>query len=143
MTDCDASLNELFPFSTSTAPFATTAESLGFIVRADDPRRYVVACAGAPICASAHIAARAIGPVIAACAASYLDGSFKIHVSGCAKGCAHPAKAALTVVGTATSCALVADGSARDTPFMFAAANELPAVVAGIVRDRRRETDHV
>ena len=125
------------------APFATAAESLGFVVRADDPRRYVVACAGAPICASAHIAARAIGPVIAACAEPYLDGSFKIHVSGCAKGCAHPAKAALTIVGTATGCALVADGSARDTPFMFAAANELPAVVADIVRDRRREADHV
>ncbi len=125
------------------APFATAAESLGFVVRADDPRRYVVACAGAPICASAHIAARAIGPVIAACAEPYLDGSFKIHVSGCAKGCAHPAKAALTIVGMATGCALVADGSARDTPFMFAAANELPAVVADIVRDRRREADHV
>ena len=42
--------------------FAAAAEALGFIVRADDPRRHVVACAGAPICASAHIAARAIAP---------------------------------------------------------------------------------
>ena len=42
--------------------FVTDAERLGFIVRADDPRRHVVACAGAPICSSAHIAARAIAP---------------------------------------------------------------------------------
>ena len=40
--------------------FAAAAEALGFIVRADDPRRHVIACAGAPICASADIAARAL-----------------------------------------------------------------------------------
>jgi precorrin-3B synthase len=125
------------------APFASAAENLGFIRRPDDPRRYVVACAGAPICSSAHIAARAIGPVIAATSAPYLDGSFKIHVSGCTKGCAHPVAAALTIVGTANGCALVADGSARDTAFMIAAANELPATVAGIVRGRKREIRHV
>ena len=124
------------------APFATAAENLGFIVHADDSRRHVVACAGAPICASAHIAARAIGPVIAATAGPYLDGSFKIHVSGCTKGCAHPAPAALTIVGTATGCALVADGTARDTPFMTTAADQLPATVAHFVRDRRRESDY-
>ena len=43
--------------------------TLGFITRADDPRRHVIACAGAPICASAHIAARAIAPRIAEIAA--------------------------------------------------------------------------
>jgi len=125
------------------APFVAAAENLGFIVRADDPRRHVVACAGAPICAAAHIAARAIGPAVAATAAPYLDGSFKIHVSGCAKGCAHPAPAALTIVGTPEGCALVAEGSARDTPFMTTAANELPATVAGLVRDLKREASHV
>ena len=124
------------------APFATAAENLGFIVHADDSRRHVVACAGAPICASAHIAARAIGPVVAATAGPYLDGTFKIYVSGCTKGCAHPAPAALTIVGTATGCALVADGTARDTPFMTTAADQLPATVARFVRDRRRESDH-
>ena len=41
------------------------AEHLGFVVRAADPRRNVVACAGAPICASAHIAARALAPGVA------------------------------------------------------------------------------
>jgi precorrin-3B synthase len=123
--------------------FAAAAEALGFIVRTDDPRRQVVACAGAPICASANIAARAIAPQIAAAAAPYLDGSFKIHISGCAKGCAHPASAALTVVGTSSGCALIADGTARGAPFKIVATNELPAAVAEIARSLKREDDHV
>ncbi len=119
--------------------FAAAAEALGFIVRADDPRRHVVACAGAPICASGDIATRAVAPQIAAAAAPHLDGSFKIHISGCAKGCAHPAPAALTVVGTSSGCALIANGAARDTPFKIVGTNELPATVAEIARDLKHE----
>jgi precorrin-3B synthase len=123
--------------------FATDAEALGFIVRSDDPRRHVVACAGAPICASANIAARAIAPVVAAAAAPHLDGSFKIHISGCAKGCAHPAPAALTVVGTAAGCAVIANGSVHDAAFKTIATNELPAAIADIARDIKHEGRHV
>jgi precorrin-3B synthase len=123
--------------------FASAAETLGLIVRADDPRRHVVACAGAPICASADIAARAIAPQVAAAAAPHLDGSFKIHISGCAKGCAHPAPAALTVVGTSSGCALVANGSTRGAPFATVATNELPAAIAEIARGFEHEDDHV
>ena len=122
---------------------AAAAEALGFIVHADDPRRHVVACAGAPICASADIAARALAPQIAAAAAPHLDGSFKIHISGCAKGCAHPAPAALTVVGTSSGCALVANGSTGDAPFKIVGTNELQAAVAEIARGIKRENDHV
>ena len=123
--------------------FAAAVEALGFIVQADDPRRHVVACAGAPICASADIAARAIAPQIAAAAAPHLDGSFKIHISGCAKGCAHSAPAALTVVGTPAGCALIANGTTRDAPFATVATNELPAAVAEIARGLEHEDDHV
>ena len=123
--------------------FATAAEALGFIVRADDPRRHVVACAGAPICASADIAARALAPQIAAAAAPHLDGSFKIHISGCAKGCAHPAPAALTIVDTSSGCALIANGSTRDAPFKTVATNELPAAVAEIARVIKHGDGHV
>jgi precorrin-3B synthase len=97
--------------------FAAAAERLGFIVRSGDPRRHVIACAGAPFCASAHFAARTFAPSIAKIGALFLDGSVTIHVSGCAKGCAHPAPAALTIVGTPEGCALVANGTARDAPF--------------------------
>jgi precorrin-3B synthase len=123
--------------------FATAAKMLGFIVRADDPRRHVVACAGAPICASANIAARILAPQIAAAAAPHLDGAFKIHVSGCAKGCAHPAPAALTIVGTSSGCALIAKSTARDAPFKVVATNELPAAVAEIARGIKHKDDHV
>lgn len=110
--------------------FAVDAEQLGFVVRADDPRRFVAACAGAPICPSAHIAARALAPRIAAGCADSLCERLIIHVSGCAKGCAHSAAAALTVIGTVKGCALVADGTARDAPFATVGEDELPAALA-------------
>jgi precorrin-3B synthase len=122
--------------------FVTLAENLGFIVRTDDPRRNIVACAGAPLCGSAHIATRAIAPRIADAAVPQGDG-FKIHISGCSKGCAHPASVALTVVGTSGGCAMIANGSARDTPFSMIPAAELPAAIATYLRGRKRETGHV
>ena len=121
----------------SAATFTAAAERLGFITRADDPRRYVIACAGAPICASAHIAARAMAPRLAEIAAPHLDGSFKIHISGCAKGCAHAEPAALTLVGTPAGCAVVANGSARDEPFAVVAADQLPVEILKAAREAR------
>jgi precorrin-3B synthase len=106
---------------------ATEAEGHGFIARHDDPRRHVVACAGAPICASAEIPARALAPMISAAAPALLDGSLTLHLSGCPKGCAHPAAAALTIVGGHNSCGLVVDGSACDHPGAMMATATLPA----------------
>jgi precorrin-3B synthase len=123
--------------------FVAATEKLGFIVRAGDQRRNVVACAGAPICASAHIAARALAPDVAARAAPYGDGTSIIHISGCAKGCAHAAPAALTVVGTAGGCALIAHGSARDAPFAVVPVNDLPATIARYAREPQHEAGHV
>jgi precorrin-3B synthase len=117
------------------ARFAAAAAQLGFITRADDPRRHVIACAGAPLCASAHIAARAIAPDLATAAAPYLRDGLVLHISGCAKGCAHPGAAALTVVGTPAGYDLVANGSARDAPFAAAPVHELHAVVAACLRE--------
>ncbi len=124
------------------AAVATAAERLGFIVRANDPRRHVVACAGAPVCAAAEIAARALAPRIAEIAAPFAGRAFTIHLSGCAKGCAHAAPAALTVVGTPDGCALVADGATHDGPYAVVAANELPAAIAKFVQERTREGGH-
>ena len=118
--------------------FSAAAAQLGFVTRADDPRRHVIACAGAPLCASAYIAARAIAPDVAATAAPYLSDGLCIHVSGCVKGCAHPGTTPLTVVGTPGDCALVANGSARDAPFAAAPLQELPHVIADHLRERRK-----
>jgi precorrin-3B synthase len=127
----------------TTSAFNAAAEQQGFIVHAGDPRRHVVACAGAPICASAHIASRAMAPALAEhCATEFTDAK-TIHVSGCTKGCAQAAAATLTIVGTPEGCALIADGSARDAPFAIVPANELPAAITRYVREQKRERDHV
>jgi len=94
---------------------ATAADSLGFIVDARDSRRRVAACPGAPACASGLIAARALAAEIANASAPSEDG-IAVHVSGCAKGCAHPAAAPLTIVGTEQGCGLIHGGPARSRP---------------------------
>jgi precorrin-3B synthase len=133
------------------ASMETIAERLGFVVRAEDPRRYVLACAGAPICSCAHIAARTMAPRIAEIAAAQLGPDFDIHISGCAKGCAHSKQAALTIVGTDTGCALIAGGRPRDVPVATIATDELPAAIARFAhapqgegrQENSEERDHV
>lgn len=92
---------------------AAAAMAEGFVVQPDDERRHVVACAGAPACGSAALATRRLAPDIAKAAGVLLDGTITIHLSGCAKGCAHPAAAALTLVGPDR---IVVQGLAGDTP---------------------------
>ncbi|MDR7305055.1 precorrin-3B synthase [Rhodoferax saidenbachensis] len=81
------------------------------ITRADDPRLRIHACTGAPGCGQAAGATR---PLARALAASLPVGQ-TLHVSGCTKGCAHPA-AALTVVATANAYHLIHHGSAAAPP---------------------------
>jgi precorrin-3B synthase len=130
------------------AALREVAARLDFIVDPRDPRRYVAACAGAPVCSSAEMPARAIAPALTAAAAPLLDGSVTLHVSGCAKGCAHAGPAALTVVGTARGCGLVLEGSARDRPSLTVALDsldlrlaELAAAVAHARRPDERTAD--
>ncbi len=71
----------------------------GLIIDPGDPRLRVAACVGAPGCHRGttpvldHAArwAALIGPGLR-------DRGILLHVSGCAKGCAHPATAPLTLV---------------------------------------------
>jgi precorrin-3B synthase len=131
-------------FTETAAPaFVTAAESLGFIVDTGDPRRRVIACAGAPICASAHIASRALAPLVARIAAPHLDDTRQIHISGCAKGCAHGSDAALTIVGSPDGCAFIANGSARDAPFIVTPTNELLAAIDRYFPEAARVNGHV
>ena len=89
--------------------FAARATSRGFIADPADPRRKVIACAGAPICSSGEIPARALAPAVAQ-AVCAVNVAGPIHVSGCAKGCAHPAPAPLTIVGRAGACDIYRNG---------------------------------
>jgi precorrin-3B synthase len=112
-------------------------EQLGFITRPDDPRRRIVACPGKPACASGLLAARALAAEIAPRLPPSRD---IIHVSGCAKGCAHPAPAALTLVGTQQGCGIVAQGSARDTPRAYVDAADAVAEVVRLTGETREAT---
>lgn len=87
------------------------AAGLGFLTDPGDPRRRVFACAGRPACASARLDTHAL----AATLVPLLDGR-DLHISGCPKGCAHPAKAALTIVGLDEGAGLVVEGTPRDVP---------------------------
>ncbi|TPM44810.1 precorrin-3B synthase [Mesorhizobium sp. B2-2-3] len=91
-----------------------TAATLGFVTSPTDPRTRIAACPGAPACASGRIATRDIAEAIATENADSLD--FTLHVSGCAKGCAHPGPAALTVVGGENGAGLVVNATAKALP---------------------------
>jgi precorrin-3B synthase len=106
---------------------AAVAEQLGFVTRVSDPRRHIATCAGAPICAAGQIPTRALAPTIAKAAPDLLDGSFVLHLSGCAKGCAHHADSALSIVGKSGGCGVVLDGAASDMPLASMAVGTLPA----------------
>ncbi|MGX9147453.1 precorrin-3B synthase [Mesorhizobium sp. 128a] len=90
------------------------AKSLGFVTSPADPRIRIAACPGTPACASGHIATRDIAETIAAQNADILD--FTLHISGCAKGCAHPGQAALTLVGGENGAGLVVNATAKALP---------------------------
>jgi precorrin-3B synthase len=77
----------------------SVAAAEGFIVDEADPRRHIVACAGAPACSAATLQTRQLAPKLLEAARSLAGTDKVIHLSGCAKGCAHPGPAALTLVG--------------------------------------------
>jgi precorrin-3B synthase len=74
-------------------------------------RARVDACVGAPACPQASVVTRALADLLAA---APLAGP--IHVSGCTKGCARSAPAALTIVGRGGRYDLVRDGRADSPP---------------------------
>ena len=90
------------------------AAGLGFIAAAADPRLGVVACAGAPACLHA---ARDVQADALALAPHLPRGrGVRLHVSGCEKGCARAAPAALTLVARSSGYDLIVDGGAKSAP---------------------------
>ncbi len=120
------------------AAMSAAAERIGFVVRADDRRCRIVACSGKPACASGLIPARALAAELAAHTTAL---PALVHISGCAKGCAHAGFAPLTVVGTERGCGIVRNGSARDLPSRYVAANDLSAHIAHAASEHT-ETSH-
>ncbi|WP_375449619.1 precorrin-3B synthase [uncultured Devosia sp.] len=108
------------------AAFTAAAAQLGLITDPADPRIRVSACIGSMGCASGYIPARAD----AARLAKHLPFGTDLHVSGCAKGCAHPRPAGLTLVGRGDGYGLVIDGTAGDTPQAVLRGDEIESVLA-------------
>lgn len=89
------------------APPATT----GQVLAPDDPLLRVHACTGAPGCPQARADVRALARELA----PHLGAGQSLHLSGCAKGCAHFGRADLTVIATAPDrFDLIRDGWVHD-----------------------------
>lgn len=81
-----------------------------FVSTPDDPLLHADACPGAPFCDSASVETRGLARALAC------DISGRLHVSGCAKGCARSQPAEVTLVGNAGRFDLVRQGCAWDAP---------------------------
>jgi precorrin-3B synthase len=85
--------------------------ALGLIATPKDPRVRIFACSGQPACTSATVTTRTDAMQLVA-----LGFAGTLHVAGCAKGCAHPTPADVTLVGEAGRYDIVLGGRPTDTP---------------------------
>ncbi len=95
------------------ADFVAAAAALGFVTAADDPRRAIAACAGAPACAAGRLATRAVAARIAARVAAEPGAwprEVRLHLSGCPKRCAQPVGPAVTLVAEGGGLRVTGDG---------------------------------
>ena len=82
------------------------------ILDPENPLRRIHACTGAPGCPQARADVRSLARRLAPQIAGRT-----LHISGCAKGCAHQGRADLTLIATgANRFDLIRDGSVRDDP---------------------------
>jgi len=91
------------------------ASGHGFSTQPGETTEHIAACAGAGACGSAFYETRTLARRIIATAPDLFDGSLTLHLSGCAKGCAH-ASPALTLTGSADGYGLILNGLAADQP---------------------------
>ncbi len=78
----------------------------------NDPWLKMKACSGAPYCTSAFIDTTQIASLMAETAAEL------IHISGCAKGCAHTNRADISIVGQEGQINVIHGGYAWDDPIL-------------------------
>ena len=100
-----------------------------FVTRANDPILYANACVGAPSCPASSVATRDLARRLAK------DCPTGLHVSGCAKGCACPRPAPVTLVGRAGTFNLVRNGAAWDEPEVLGLDPENPTLPKGTPPD--------
>ncbi len=108
------------PVSSSEAATALANDQAAgsFILDPADPRRRVAACVGAPRCLHASTPVREHAAVLASRLAAIPGCPSLVHVSGCAKGCANPLAAPLTLVGRDGAYDIVLHGTAAGVPVL-------------------------
>lgn len=89
------------------------AQALGLIVDPSDPLLQVDACPGAPDCESSSVETRRDARALATLAAGH-GYTGRIHVSGCAKGCARSEASDLVLVGDGGDYGVAHNATARD-----------------------------
>jgi precorrin-3B synthase len=92
------------------------ADDPDLIARPGDPLAGVIACTGAPGCPQASVATRPLARRLARRLSGRLQAGATLHVSGCAKGCAHPRAADVTLVGRGGAFDLVRGGAPWEEP---------------------------
>jgi precorrin-3B synthase len=99
---------------------AAIARDIGFVIDMNDPRLGIVACAGAPACASGHLATKALAAAIATAVPPFPAGPTRLHLSGCAKRCAQPPGPVVSLVGNSEGFDLTLEGGATLSGLMRA-----------------------
>ena len=84
----------------------------GLITDSTDPILRITACTGAPACPQALGDTRNLARQLA----PHLAAAQTLHISGCAKGCAHPTAAETTLTATGQGHDLIRNGTAHDIP---------------------------
>jgi len=92
------------------------ALALGFRISPDDPGNHIAVCAGIGACRSALLDTKGVARLFIEEAPELLDGTLSVHLSGCAKGCAKPSPATLTMLGAPLGYGLVVNGPASAVP---------------------------
>jgi precorrin-3B synthase len=97
---------------------ADRLRDMGFILDDQAPIRAVAACAGKLACLHGETKSQADALLLAPVARALGESGIALHVSACTKGCAHPGKAPVTLIGHDGAYDLVIDGRAGDPPIL-------------------------
>lgn len=110
VTDSKATAMRVTPWRIFVLEGAQDSAPHGYVTDSSDPVLAAHACPGAPACPQASVETRALARQLAPL---YHRG---LHVSGCAKGCAHPRPCDTTLVGSNGAYDLVKQGHPWDQP---------------------------
>ena len=128
------------------ADLANRLRAESFILDDHAPIRAVAACSGKPACPHGETDARADAARLASLAQKFAASGIALHVSACAKGCAHADKAPVTLIGRDGRYDLVLDGRAGDVPLLrglrLADAERLLSSLAEIAPEERAAFVH-